>query len=145
MNILHFITLKQDVAYLYTDYTLRQTLEKMEYHRYSAIPIIDRDGVYVGTITEGDLLWAVKDRSDLNLWTAAAVGLMDIPRRMDYQPVSVNTDMEDLIHKALNQNFVPVVDDRGVFIGIITRKSIIQYYYDRTAVFVEPEKMALSR
>ena len=39
--------------------------------------------------------------------------------------------MEDLVDKALNQNFVPVVDDRGVFIGIVKRKAIIQFCYQR--------------
>ena len=32
--------------------------------------------------------------------------------------------------RAINQNFVPVVDDQGSFIGIITRKSIIKYCYN---------------
>ena len=37
--------------------------------------------------------------------------------------------MEDLIDRAMEQNFVPVVDDRGQFIGIITRRDIIGYCY----------------
>ncbi len=49
---------KSDVAYIYDNYSLRQVLEKMEYHKYSCIPVIGVDGKYVGTITEGDLLWA---------------------------------------------------------------------------------------
>ena len=35
--------------------------------------------------------------------------------------------MEDLLAKAINQNFVPVLDDKGSFIGIVTRKDIIRY------------------
>ena len=60
MNLLFFLTPKAEVAYLYDDFTLRQAIEKMEYHRYSSIPILNRKGEYVGTITEGDILWAVK-------------------------------------------------------------------------------------
>ena len=56
MNIMFFLTPKSNVAYIYDDYSLRQALEKMEYHQYSAIPMIDRRGHYVGTLTEGDLL-----------------------------------------------------------------------------------------
>ena len=40
--------------------------------------------------------------------------------------------MEDLIGKALNQNFVPVLDDQKCFIGIITRKDIIHYFYKKS-------------
>lgn len=60
MNILHFLTPKSEVAYLYDDFSLRQALEKMEYHQYSAIPVITREGEYVGVITEGDLLRILK-------------------------------------------------------------------------------------
>ena len=45
--------------------------------------------------------------------------------------MSADSDMEDLIQKAMNQNFVPVVDDQNKFIGIITRKSIIEYCYEK--------------
>ena len=35
--------------------------------------------------------------------------------------------MEDLFDKVTNQNFVPVVDDNQVFIGIVTRKDVLVY------------------
>jgi CBS domain-containing protein len=37
--------------------------------------------------------------------------------------------MEDLLDRAINQNFVPVIDDQDHFIGIVTRKEIIKYCY----------------
>lgn len=128
MNLLFFLTPKGKVAYIYDDFTLRQTLEKMEYHRYSAVPILTREGKYVGTITEGDLLWAIKNRYYLNFKEAENTPILEIPRRMDNLPVSADTEIEDLIIKALNQNFVPVTDDRGIFIGLITRKDIMRYF-----------------
>jgi CBS domain-containing protein len=57
MNIIFLLTPKTDVAYVYDKDTLRQVLEKMAHHRYTAIPIINQEGEYVGTLTEGDLLW----------------------------------------------------------------------------------------
>lgn len=128
MNIMFFLTPKSEVAYIYDDYSLRQTLEKMEFHRYAAIPIIDRRGHYVGTITEGDLLWNIKNEESLSLKIAEEIPIKKIKRRMDNVPVRVDSNMEDLITKATNQNFVPVIDDKNVFIGIITRKDIIQYF-----------------
>lgn len=132
MNILFFLTPKNDVAYIYDDDSLRQTLEKMEYHKYSVVPVLSRDGNYVGTITEGDLLWGIKNQYNLNLREAENVPVTVIPRRVHYLPVTAKSNMEDLIGRALNQNFVPVVDDRGYFIGIITRKDIIKYYYQKS-------------
>lgn len=128
MNVLFFLTPKSQVAYIYDDFTIRQTLEKMEYHRYAAIPILNKKGEYVGTITEGDLLWALKKQYDLDFLEAENIPITQVPRRMDNLPVSVDTDVEDLIGKALNQNFVPVIDDRGSFIGLVTRKDIMRYF-----------------
>lgn len=131
MNILFFLTPKSEVAYIYEDYTMRQALEKMEHHRYSAIPIIDDEGKYVGTITEGDLLWTLKNDFSLDLKSVEDVPIMDIKRRMDNSPVSVNANIEDLISKSMNQNFVPVIDDQKTFIGIIKRRDIIEYCYNK--------------
>lgn len=129
MNILFFLTPKSEVAYISTDKTLRQALEIMEHHRYSCIPLIDNSGKYVGTITEGDFLWEIKKDYELNLKTAETLSIEALKRRFDYKPVSINANIEDLVGKAMNQNFVPVIDDNNIFIGIVTRKDIIQYGY----------------
>lgn len=103
----------------------------MEYHKYSSIPIVNKDGKYVGTITEGDLLWGIKNKYNLSLKEAEHISIQEIDRRLDYRAVHVTSDMEDLIEKAKVQNFVPVIDDQENFIGIITRKDIISYCYEK--------------
>ncbi|MDO0500249.1 CBS domain-containing protein [Clostridioides difficile] len=130
MNILFVLTPKSEVAYIYEDYTIRQALEKMEYHKYSAIPIISKDGKYVGTITEGDFLWTLKNDLNLDLKGLEDVPVTDINRKMDNSPVSINADIEDLVIKSLNQNFIPVIDDQDTFIGIIKRRDVIGYCYE---------------
>lgn len=131
MNILFFLTPKEEVAYICEDDTLRQVLEKMEFHKYSSVPMINRRGHYVGTMTEGDLLWGIKNESNLNLREAEHISITSFKRRMDNKPVNANSDMEDLLDKAINQNFVPVVDDQKHFIGIVTRKDILKYFRDK--------------
>jgi CBS domain-containing protein len=131
MNILFFLTPKSEVAFLYDDQTLRQALEIMEYHRYTAVPVINKQGEYIGTITEGDMLWGIKNEYNLSLKGAEQMPVTTIPRRSDNRPVSIDATMEDMIDKALNQNFVPVVDDQEKFIGIITRRDIIRYCYNQ--------------
>ena len=131
MNILFFLTPKSEVAYISEDDTLRQALEKMEHHKYSSVPIISRKGRYIGTLTEGDLLWGIKNQFNLSLKEAEKIPITAIRRRCDNLPVKADADMEDLILKALNQNIVPVLDDQKCFIGIITRKDIIKYFYQR--------------
>lgn len=125
MNILFFITPKEEVAHVQEEDTLRQVLEKMEHHGYTAIPLLGRDGKYIGTITEGDLLWFLKDRNFPDLKLLEDMPITAIARRRDNQAVSIQESMEGLFDKVTNQNFVPVVDDKNVFIGIVTRKDIL--------------------
>ena len=131
MNLLFFLTPKQDVLFVYEDFTLRQTLEKWSNQRLATIPVLRRNGEYVGTITEGDILWGIKNLHGLDLEASEDVPISSFPRRRDYKAVPVTTDMHALLQAAIDQNFVPVVDDQENFIGIITRKDIIRYFYDQ--------------
>lgn len=131
MNILFFLKPKSELAYIYDYHTLRQALEIMEYHKYSSVPILNREGKYVGSITEGDVLWSLKKLNILSIKDAEDISIMKIERRLDYQCVTAESNMEDLIGKAMEQNFVPVVDDQEHFIGIIMRRDIIGYYSDK--------------
>lgn len=139
MNILFFITPKEDVAYIHDSDNIRQVMEKMYHHRYSSIPMLSKSGKYVGTITEGDLLWGLKEFNLLSIKEAESCPVTVFKRKYNYLPIHIETDMEDLIEKAMNQNFVPVVDDDGCFIGIIRRKEIIQYCYNRCKAANHPD------
>ncbi|MDD2498296.1 MAG: CBS domain-containing protein [Desulfitobacteriaceae bacterium] len=127
MNIAFFLLPKNEIVYLSIECTMRQAMEKMEHHRYSAVPVINGEGKYIGTITEGDLLWKLKNTPDLSFDGTRNIWLKDIPRRLENKPVSINAHMEDLLSLATHQNFVPVTDDVGTFIGIIRRREIIEY------------------
>ena len=127
MNLLFFLTPKATCCYLYADYTLRQAMERMEHSGYSALPILTREGTYCGTLTEGDLLWAMKNLCYMDMRQAEARRIMEISRRRDNVPVRETTSMQDLLERASTQNYVPVVDDKDAFIGIIPRRAIIKY------------------
>lgn len=126
-NILFFLTPKAMCAFVYDDFTIRQALEKMEGAGFAALPILNKHGEYRGTLTEGDLLWALKNMCYMDMRQAEARKITEISRRKDNIPVRVTTGMQDLIQRASSQNFVPVVDDKDTFIGIITRSNIIKF------------------
>ena len=130
-NILFFMTPKAMCAFIYDDFSVRQALEKMESAGYAALPILSKQGEYRGTLTEGDLLWALKNMCYMDMRQAEARRIMEITRRKDNLPVPVTTGMHDLVQRASSQNFVPVVDDYGTFIGIVTRSAIMKYCYQQ--------------
>jgi CBS domain-containing protein len=139
MNVAFFLLPKQEVVCLTMRTTVRQTLERMEFHRYTSVPILNDDGTYAGTVTEGDLLWYLKNNKDLNMDNAHRHVLSEIPLRMQNKPVRIDANMEDLIRLAKLQNFVPVIDDMETFIGIVRRSDIIDYCASHM-FNMEPEK-----
>jgi CBS domain-containing protein len=125
MNILFFLTPKSEVIYVNEEDTVGQAMDTMEKYKYSAVPIITKAGRYAGTLTEGDLLWGLKNKTDLVQKGLEKVRITEIPRRSDNQPVLVNADMEDLLGKIMNQNFVPVLDDQKNLYLLSTTRNIL--------------------
>jgi CBS domain-containing protein len=126
MNVLFFLTPKNNVEYLHDTFSVRQALEKMEHHRYSSIPVIDKEGRYVETLSTSDFLWFIKGKN-LNLEMCEKISIKEIQPYRSNISIRIDKDVSDLIDLIVNQNFVPVEDDKGVFIGIITRKSVMDY------------------
>ena len=139
MNILFFLTPKNEVAYVFEDETINEVLEKMVQRKFSCIPVLSRDGKYVGTISEGDILGAVIRSSFTDLADTFRIPILSVPRRTVFKPVHVHSDIEDLMDRAINQNFVPVTDDQDAFIGIITRKAILKYMSQKLQGLKEQE------
>ena len=126
MNVLFFLTPKNNVEYLHDTFSVRQALEKMEHHRYSSIPVIDKEGRYVETLSTSDFLWFIKGKN-FNLEMCEKISIKEIQPYRSNISIRIDKDVSDLIDLIVNQNFVPVEDDKGVFIGIITRKSVMDY------------------
>ena len=131
MNVAFYLTPKEEVVWIAEDSTMRQALEKMEYHRYSAMPLVNKEGKYAGTITEGDLLLSLKRSPELSFKDLEKIRIKDIPRYQKNEAVSINAQIEELIPLAVHQHFIPVVDDQQNFIGIVKRSTIINYLYQR--------------
>ena len=128
MQVAFFLLPKSELCYLQDDFTLRQALEKMQRNSLMALPILDKEGKYAGSITTADILWYIKDKHGLDLNKAANIPLMNIPRLRDNRPVKIDARIEDLLDAAMEENFIPVIDDLGVFIGMVRRRELLIQY-----------------
>lgn len=132
MNLAFFLKPKSMITYLYDDCSLQRGLNKLRESGYAALPVLSREGKYLGVVSEGDFLWYIADR-ELRQTALRDTKLSDIlqlhPDRA--RPMPITTSMEELLHCASRQNFVPVVDDTGSFIGIVGRGDIIRYFAER--------------
>lgn len=132
MNIAYFLSPKVEVTYLKDSMTIRQGLEKLKRSGFAAVPVIDSQDRYVGAVSEGDFLWSILSHNEnldgITMKKLEHMTVRDIIQTGRTRAVCIDTDMEELLVQAQNQNFVPVIDDRSVFIGIVTRKDIIKYF-----------------
>lgn len=131
MNLFKALTPKMMTFYLDTKTTIRQALEKFDVHKFSVVPIIDEEGNYVTTVSEGDILRFIKNECDFNIRKAEDTLVMDIEHYRSYRALSQDGEDNEIIDLIMSQNFIPIVDDRGKYIGIIKRKEILRYLKDR--------------
>ena len=127
MNIPSLLIPKANVEYLRTKDSIEFALDIFRRNSYSAVPVISSDGIYRGTITEGDFLYYIMDNPDADL---KKVKVRNILREDFYEAVKITASIDKLLIKCLDQNFVPVTDDRDVFVGIVTRKVIFKNIYE---------------
>jgi CBS-domain-containing membrane protein len=131
MNVAFFLTPKQDVVWISSEATIADALDQMQPFRHSAVPLLDEDGRYLGTLTEGDLLWHLRHSERPWSEVAASTRVSDIARWMKNEAIHIDAEMEALLARAAVQSFVPVVDDRSVFVGMVRRTTIIEYWAKR--------------
>ncbi len=137
MNVAYFLTPKSQVGCIYEDHTIRQGLEKLKRSGFSALPVVTRENRYVGTVSEGDFLWyLVQEQQQIgeSLQTISSESLeevvvRDVLRIDRNPPVRITAGIDQLVERAMHQNFIPVIDDLGSFIGIVTRRDIIRHFY----------------
>lgn len=133
MNIFRFIIPKSLVEYITIDSTVRQGFEKMRFHRYVAIPVLDGDGRYVGMLRNDDILEYFLSVDSVDMRYAEKILVSDIVDPSYSKPLYHNATMNELFELVKEHNSVPVVDDRGCFIGIVLRRDVMNYlikYYD---------------
>ncbi|MDO4327963.1 MAG: CBS domain-containing protein [Lachnospiraceae bacterium] len=127
MNVFQLLLTKNETMYLEENITVSTAMDQLRASGYTAVPVIREDGTYAGTVSEGDFLWAFLDGKDEDA-KGQAMTLQTIVRTDRNPAVKIDVDLAQLFSEALNQNFVPVVDDRNMFIGIVTRKQVISFF-----------------
>jgi CBS domain-containing protein len=133
MNILYFIHPKDEVSYLTSTETLDAAVRRMRENRFTAIPVITKKGEYFGTVSDSDFLHFILEHGNTNEEFLAGYTVSDIVDKAKNPPAKVGSTLPAVMLQITDQNFVPVIDDRGMFIGIITRRDIIKHFYKKFA------------
>ena len=132
MNIFTYLTPKNNTYYIVDNLSVRQAIEKFDFYKFSVVPVIDENGKYINSISEGDLLCFIKNNNPISLKDLEKIPLFEVPRYRTYECLSISSTFDEILNLSLNQNFIPIIDDRGMFIGIIKRKDIIKHLLELT-------------
>lgn len=125
MNIVKLMIPKVCTVVLHEHNTIRQGLEVLAHYHYTAIPVLDAEERYVGSVTEGDFLQHILKTGTTDMKKQEKYRIKDILRKDFCPALPVAAEFEVVVEAALRQNFVPVVDDRNVLCGIVTRRNLI--------------------
>lgn len=131
MNIIKLMIPKINVAYVHADDSLRQGLEKMRLSGYTTVPVISDDGHCVGTVSEGDCLWYLVNHNFPGAKALEEVNIREIINKTRNPAVTIDVSSETLYQRITECTFVPITDDRGCFIGIVTRRVVLSYFRDK--------------
>ena len=124
MNVLTALTPKSEVAVLEGGDTLRAAVQKMSHHHFLMIPVLGSEGHYLYSISTGDILFYLTE-NDMTLKEMETVPLERVPIYRPIMPLKVTASAKEVQRALMAQNYVPMVDERGIFIGIITRKKLV--------------------
>ena len=136
-SIISLLTPKKITFFLSENSTIRQALEKFDSHKFSVVPLVDEQGKYVGTLSEGDILRFIKNQPNFSIVLSENVLIRDIDHYRPYRSVTVDALMSEVFTLSLEQNFIPVVDDKDTYIGIIKRKEVIKYLSEKIKITFE--------
>ena len=125
MNYIAGLIPKADVAYLDGTDTIRQAVEKMTFTHYQAMPVLGSQGHYLYSVSANDILCYLHDRT-LSLHDMELIPLSDVPIYRPIMALSIAATPKEVEDALMSQNYVSMVDDKGIFIGIITRRSYIE-------------------
>lgn len=118
-----FLTPADRLAVIIDTHNIDHAKLLLSHMTYSRVPVVTEDNRFLGTIglTEIIQYQSNNELSDEELNVDVA-----IVAKRDVATVSEDYDVEDVLRKLIDEPFLPVLGENQVFLGIITRKSILK-------------------
>lgn len=120
----HYLTPMANLAIFIDTHNTDHAMLLLANNGFSRVPVITKDKHYVGTISASDI---VRYQAD-NQIDDTTFAQMDISLMVNTRiPVVLPTaSLTELMHKLVDASFLPVVTHEGLFLGIVTRKSVLK-------------------
>ena len=124
-KMLDFMIPADNVANVIDQHTLSTGLLILTQSNYTMIPVLSAESKLMGVISMSMIIKAVMTVDAIEMERLDELKVRDV---MLCQPVRVqaNCNLAEVLNYLIDQNFVCVVDGDNRFLGIITRKNVMQ-------------------
>ena len=124
-KMLDFMIPADNVANVIDQHTLSTGLLILTQSNYTMIPVLSAESKLMGVISMSMIIKAVMTVDAIEMERLDELKVRDVMLR---QPVRVQATchLADVLNYLIDQNFVCVVDEDNRFLGIITRKNVLQ-------------------
>ena len=119
-----FLTPAENLAVLIDTHNADHAILLLSQMTYTRVPVVTDEKEFVGTIGLRDIL-AYQMEQGLSQESMADTDIVHMTKK-DVAVVAPDYTLTDVLHKLVDESFLPVVDEDGIFQGIITRKSILK-------------------
>ena len=121
----HILMEADNVAHVLGNHSVMHAAIVLGQISYSRIPVLDEENHFLGTIALSNIIQPMFETSEMDARNINHLKVKDV---MDKENIVIHTPInhEEVLHKMVNANFLPVLDEENYFLGIITRQSILK-------------------
>lgn len=118
-----FLTPADKLAVIIDTHNMDHAKLLLSHMTYSRVPVVTEDNRFLGTVGLREIIQyqTENDLSDEELQQDIALII-----NRDVVTVKEDYDLAEVLRKLVDESFLPVLGEKGEFLGIITRKSILK-------------------
>ena len=119
-----FLTPSRNLAVLIDTHNVDHAILVLSQISYTRVPVVTDQMKYVGTISLTDIL-SYQMKQDYSDEVFSSMDIVHMTKT-DGERLGKDYTVTEVLHKLVEESFLPVVSEDGIFEGIITRKSILK-------------------
>jgi len=115
----------ENVATVLYSHPLEHALLILSKVGYSKIPVLDSNDRLVGLISLANIVNKMMGLTGFDTSLMEGLTVADV-MEVNVPTVTDSEELEEILHLLVDASFLPLVDEDGIFLGIITRKEILK-------------------
>jgi len=113
--------------------TIGEALKMLMDHRITGMPVVDKEGKMVGVVSEYDIIAQLSPHLTSKNDMKSELFRAPVKFSRKVKSVKESTSLSTVVKSFVNKNYrrLPVVNEHGVLVGMITRRDLMRVFYYR--------------